>query len=126
MSTKKGPISISATSVVGTAWIIINGHRYTIHPTDNKAMTKMMQAMQTILIVDAARQLKKGVTTYVDSSKDFGKNGVISYLKKICSAVGINTDTITSVEAVKRGLEAESAKDFWDSVKTLIDIAKKY
>lgn len=86
----------------------------------------MVKAMQAVIVVDAAKAFKNGVTTSVNTSEAFGKNGIITYLKKIFDVIGVNTDQITTMETVKEGLEAESAKEYREAIKKLIEIASKY
>lgn len=110
---------------IGSAWISIGNSYYFIAPSSSEALQKMLQGMTALLMVDAAKNIKDALTIKIDPAAAFGKNGWITYLKYVFNKVGVNTDGISTIENLKKGLEAETAEEYREAIKNLIDIAAK-
>lgn len=121
-SAQLASITGNLTATLGTALISYNGQQYLINPADPETILKSLNTMRAILTIDAAKALKNGLTEQIDMNNPFGKNGAITYLKNIFNELGINTDSITVIEQLKKSLEAESISTYLESIKTLINI----
>jgi hypothetical protein len=116
--------SAGAASVVGTTWISYNGMQYVIAPSSPDSIVRSLGAMETILLVDAAKILKEGVTLDLDVYDVFGKNGFVAYLTKIFAEIGIDTASLQTISQVEKAIESKSDEEYYENLRKLIEIAK--
>lgn len=118
-------LTAGASSVVGTAWITVDGLQYVIMPSSPESIVRSLNAMQTILHIDAAAALKEALTLNVDAFDVFGKNGFIAYLEKIFTEAGIDTTSLETIDQVEETIQSKSDEEFYENLKKLIEMAKK-
>jgi hypothetical protein len=122
--TSAAGFSAGAASVVGTTWISYNGMQYVIAPSSPDSIVRSLGAMETILLVDAAKILKEGVTLDLDVYDVFGKNGFVAYLTKIFAEIGIDTASLQTISQVEKAIESKSDEEYYENLRKLIEIAK--